>query len=80
MASHDLDHGSPVFHQPKSEKPDAHPEPLQEKHCKEESGGTPTAPNAYQANFPDGGLKAWSVVAGTAGVMFCNFGYANAFG
>lgn len=31
-------------------------------------------------DFPDGGAKAWSVAIGAAGVMFCTFGYANAFG
>jgi len=30
--------------------------------------------------FPEGGARAWSVVAGTSGVLFCTFGYANAFG
>jgi hypothetical protein len=32
------------------------------------------------ADFPDGGLRAWSVAIGAAGVLFCTFGYANAFG
>lgn len=31
-------------------------------------------------DFPEGGLRAWLVVAGAAGVLFCGFGYANAFG
>ncbi|KAF8860861.1 MFS general substrate transporter [Acephala macrosclerotiorum] len=31
-------------------------------------------------NFPDGGLRAWSVAVGAAGVLFCTFGYSNAFG
>ena len=30
--------------------------------------------------FPEGGLRAWSVVAATACILFCTFGYANAFG
>lgn len=29
---------------------------------------------------PDGGLRAWSVAGGAAAVLFCTFGYANAFG
>lgn len=43
---------------------------------------TDEAPTALapQFTFPEGGLKAWSVVAGAAGVVFCNFGYVNAFG
>ncbi|KAG4436606.1 hypothetical protein IFR05_007926 [Cadophora sp. M221] len=31
-------------------------------------------------DYPEGGLRAWLVVAGAAGVLFCGFGYANAFG
>jgi hypothetical protein len=31
-------------------------------------------------NFPEGGARAWSVAIGAAGVIFCTFGYANAFG
>ena len=30
--------------------------------------------------FPEGGARAWGVALGTAGVLFCTFGYANAFG
>lgn len=30
--------------------------------------------------FPEGGFRAWSVALGTGGVLFCTFGYANAFG
>lgn len=30
--------------------------------------------------FPEGGLKAWGVVAGAFCVLFCTFGYLNAFG
>lgn len=37
-------------------------------------------PNADIMTFPDGGARAWSVAAGTAGVLFCTFGYTNAFG
>jgi hypothetical protein len=31
-------------------------------------------------NYPEGGARAWSVAIGAAGVIFCTFGYANAFG
>lgn len=31
-------------------------------------------------DFPEGGARAWGVALGTAGVLFCTFGYANAFG
>ena len=30
--------------------------------------------------FPDGGTRAWLVACGCAGILFCTFGYANAFG
>ena len=30
--------------------------------------------------FPDGGLQAWAVVAGAFCVLFCTFGYLNAYG
>lgn len=30
--------------------------------------------------FPEGGLRAWLVACGAGGVLFCTFGYANAFG
>lgn len=30
--------------------------------------------------FPEGGLKAWATVAGAFCVLFCTFGYLNAFG
>lgn len=31
-------------------------------------------------DYPDGGLRAWSVAAGTASIMFCTLGYTNSFG
>lgn len=30
--------------------------------------------------FPEGGLRAWLVVAGSAATMFCTFGYLTGFG
>ncbi|KAE8137776.1 major facilitator superfamily domain-containing protein [Aspergillus pseudotamarii] len=33
-----------------------------------------------KSDFPDGGLRAWSVAAGAAGLMFYAFGYVNSFG
>ncbi|KJK65615.1 MFS like protein [Aspergillus parasiticus SU-1] len=35
---------------------------------------------AWKPDFRDGGLRAWSVAAGAAGLMFCAFGYVNSFG
>ncbi|CZR68581.1 related to monocarboxylate transporter [Phialocephala subalpina] len=32
------------------------------------------------SDFPEGGARAWGVVAGTTGVIFCSLGYCNAFG
>ena len=80
MALNDLEHASSVLDQPESEKTDAYSQPPLKKQSEDEDGGIPSPPKAYHANFPDGGLKAWSVVAGTACLLFCNFGYANAFG
>lgn len=31
-------------------------------------------------DFPDGGLKAWSVVAGGASIFFCCLGFGSSFG
>lgn len=31
-------------------------------------------------DFPEGGLRAWLVAAGTAGILFCTLGYSNSFG
>jgi len=36
--------------------------------------------NLEKQTFPEGGLRAWSVVAATSCILFCTFGYANAFG
>lgn len=33
-----------------------------------------------QDEFPDGGLRAWLVAAGSAGAFFCTLGYTNVFG
>ncbi|GFG20113.1 MFS transporter, putative [Aspergillus udagawae] len=38
----------------------------------------PKAPEP--APFPDGGARAWMVALGAGGVLFCTFGYVNAFG
>lgn len=35
---------------------------------------------AEETTFPEGGVRAWLVAAGTAGVMFCTLGYVNSFG
>jgi hypothetical protein len=44
-----------------------------------DSGGdVPKGPPNF--DFPDGGARSWSVAYGAAGVLFCTFGYANAFG
>jgi len=36
--------------------------------------------NSEDTAFPEGGLRAWLVVAATSCILFCTFGYANAFG
>jgi len=45
-----------------------------------EKGANEKVVLAGPPTFPEGGARAWSVVAGTSGVLFCTFGYANAFG
>ena len=30
--------------------------------------------------FPEGGAQAWAVVAGSSCILFCTFGYLNAYG
>lgn len=32
------------------------------------------------SEFPEGGPRAWIVVAGSAATMFCTFGYLTGFG
>lgn len=44
------------------------------------AGEAPSAVQAPNSDFPEGGLRGWSVVFGTASLLFCTFGYANAFG
>ena len=45
-----------------------------------EKGSIINQGSKIEDDFPDGGFRAWSVVAGAAGVLFCGMGYANAFG
>lgn len=35
---------------------------------------------ANETEFPEGGLRAWSVAIGCSGLLFSTFGYVNAFG
>jgi hypothetical protein len=35
---------------------------------------------ALALSFPEGGFRAWTVVAGSFCVLFCTFGYLNAYG
>lgn len=35
---------------------------------------------AQELIFPEGGARAWAVALGCAGILFCTFGYINAFG
>ncbi|KAL1860663.1 hypothetical protein VTK73DRAFT_7213 [Phialemonium thermophilum] len=36
--------------------------------------------NPDVSEYPEGGLRAWLVAAGTASIMFCTMGYTNSFG
>lgn len=33
-----------------------------------------------ETTYPEGGLRAWAVAMGAAGVLFSTMGYVNAFG
>ncbi|KAL4781679.1 major facilitator superfamily domain-containing protein [Aspergillus varians] len=37
-------------------------------------------PDEERPEYPDGGLRAWSVALGTAGILFSTLGYANSWG
>lgn len=37
-------------------------------------------PDGDVVTFPDGGLRAWLVVAGSSHILFCSFGFVNAWG
>ncbi|KAH8802923.1 monocarboxylate permease-like protein [Xylogone sp. PMI_703] len=39
-----------------------------------------TEKDGDEVTFPEGGARAWGVAIGTAGVLFCTFGFANSFG
>jgi hypothetical protein len=47
-----------------------------EEHLVKEIPNPPSQP----PDFPEGGLRGWSVAIGCAGVLFSTFGYVNAFG
>ncbi|EEH11688.1 monocarboxylate permease-like protein [Histoplasma capsulatum G186AR] len=58
-----------------SSTPDLHD--LKSSHEGDSENCVDSKPNDF---YPDGGVRAWAVAIGTAGVMFCTFGLANAFG
>ncbi|KAK0108679.1 hypothetical protein ONS95_003471 [Cadophora gregata] len=73
----DVYKASPAFDMEKENKVrdvEASIEAPSEKPYMVNGGGKP------ETDFPEGGLRAWLVVAGASGVLFCGFGYANAFG
>ncbi|KPM37932.1 hypothetical protein AK830_g8623 [Neonectria ditissima] len=52
---------------------------------KDEQGALPHSPSENndhhdQSDYPEGGLQAWLVVAGSSATMFCTFGYLTGFG
>ncbi|ODH34120.1 hypothetical protein ACO22_03165 [Paracoccidioides brasiliensis] len=56
-----------------------------EEHCLQSSDQGDSTDRAdidekLENSFPDGGARAWSVALGTSGVLFCTFGYVNAYG
>jgi len=78
-SSKDLERG---LEEPKTEALQEKSDLSIEKHSSEEEPDIPLEPKPSGPpldEFPEGG-RGWLVVAGVAGVMFTNFGYANAFG
>lgn len=77
MSSTDLEKRSSEDLDAKEPQTEADDEIIPEKKLGEE---IPAETRPSQMTFPEGGFRAWSVVFGTACVLFCTFGYANAFG
>jgi hypothetical protein len=80
MALEDLEHGSSVADEQKGHDQGERQETLSEKTVQNGDETATAASKTDQVAFPEGGLRAWSVVAATAGCTFCTFGYTNAFG
>lgn len=61
------------------EKPET-PPPSSDLQAMEE--GAPTAAGGAPGRpvVPEGGRQAWLAAAGSGAIMFCTFGYLNAFG
>jgi hypothetical protein len=54
---------------------------LQDKEIGQPASAEPVAEQTAQGpSFPEGGLRAWTVVAGSFCILFCSFGYLNAYG
>jgi hypothetical protein len=74
MSLTDLQNHETMAHKIAEEKP---------KKSEESSAGAlslSTSNKIDETTFPEGGRRAWFVASGAAGVLFCTFGYANAFG
>jgi hypothetical protein len=50
------------------------------EHINQHVGLKPKSEEREQLWFPDSGSRAWTVAAACAGILFCTFGYINAFG
>lgn len=77
MSSTDLEKRSSEELSAKEPQTEAGDEMVSEKKSGED---IPAETKPGQMTFPEGGFRAWSVVIGTSCVLFCTFGYANAFG
>jgi hypothetical protein len=79
MSSTDDEKRASPADEPREKEPQSDVEPgfLEEK---KPPGEVPAEVKPRAMEFPEGGARAWSVVFGTAAILFCTFGYANAFG
>jgi hypothetical protein len=82
MVSHKVENGSTTINAPESSETSTNEAASLEKRPNdvEAQSSIQAAHLMYIGSFPEGGLRAWAVVIGAAGVLFCNFGYSNAFG
>lgn len=52
----------------------------EDRHISSYDASPEQARELEQLDFPEGGTRAWAVALGCAGLLFCTFGFANAFG
>lgn len=58
----------------------ADPQRDEQRSIGESVDSLPAVEKPQAPTFPEGGARAWSVALGATGVLFCTFGYNNAYG